>query len=208
MNVVVINYGMGNLGSVRRALEECGAKVRVSEDPADLGGAHRIVLPGVGAFADGMKNLGSAGWPAAILRALDNPRVALLGLCLGMHLLADRGFEGGDVQGLGLVSGEVKRLSPSDGERLPHVGWNEIQVARRDPFLAGIEDDANFYFVHSYQLIPGQSADIVSTTPYCGQFCSIVRKGNVIGTQFHPEKSSRAGFQLLRNFLSDSILDA
>jgi glutamine amidotransferase len=208
MKVVVINYGMSNLGSVRRALEECGAQVLISENPADLAGAERIVLPGVGAFSDGMKNLSEAGWPVEIRRALASPRVALLGLCLGMQLLADKGYESGETDGLGLIPGEVKRLSAAAEERIPHVGWNEVRVVRGVPLLEGIEDGTDFYFVHSYALNVKREADVVGLTPYGGGFASVVRRGNVFGTQFHPEKSSRAGFQLLRNFLSRSIADA
>jgi glutamine amidotransferase len=208
MNVVIINYGMSNLGSVSRAFEECGANVRISENPNELGGADRIVLPGVGAFANGMRNLHCAGWPEAIRRALANPRVALLGVCLGMHLLADTGYEGGETKGVGLIPGDITLLRASDEERVPHVGWNEILIKRRDPLLAGIEDRTDFYFVHSYQLMARHASNVVALTPYCGAFASIIRHGNVFGTQFHPEKSSGAGLQLLRNFLSRSVVDA
>ena len=208
MNVVIINYGMGNLGSVRRAFEECGATVRISEEPKELTDADRIVLPGVGAFSDGMRNLHRAGWPAAIKQALAKPDVAFLGLCLGMHLIADAGHEGGETKGVGLVPGEVKRLAACGEERVPHVGWNEIRIERPDPLLAGIEDRTDFYFVHSYQLIASDANTVIASTPYCGRFASVIRRGNVFGTQFHAEKSSRAGFQLLRNFLSRSVLNA
>jgi glutamine amidotransferase len=208
VNVAIINYGMGNLGSVRRAFEECGAVVRIADEPAALAGAERLVLPGVGAFSDGMKNLVAGQWPAAIARTLQNPRAAILGLCLGMHLIADKGYEGGESRGLGLFPGEVKRMTAADGERLPHVGWNEVRIVRPDPLLAGIDEGTDFYFVHSYALTPAHLDDTLARTPYCGGFASVVRRGNVFGTQFHPEKSSRAGFQLLRNFLSESIFDA
>jgi glutamine amidotransferase len=208
MKTVVINYGMGNLGSVRRALEECGADVTVSENTAALADAERIVLPGVGAFRDGMQNLHAAQWPAAIKRALENPRVAMLGICLGMQLLADKGYESGETTGLGLIAGDVRRMPDSNGERLPHVGWNEIVVRRQNPLLDGIESGTDFYFVHSYRLNAEWKEGVLAETPYCGEFASVVRNGNVFGAQFHPEKSSRAGFQLLRNFLSPSVVDA
>lgn len=208
MKTLVVDYGMGNLGSVCRALEECGADVRLSANPADLSGTERIVLPGVGAFADGMKNLRANGWPEKINSALQNPRVALLGICLGMQLLADEGREGGGNAGLGLVPGVVERMVASNGERLPHVGWNELRFQRSSPLLAGIDDGTDFYFVHSYQFKVERREDVLGLTPYCGGFPSVVRNGNVFGTQFHPEKSSRAGFQILRNFLSRSVLDA
>lgn len=202
MNVLVINYGMGNLASVRRAFEECGATVLVSDNPDDLSGVDRIVLPGVGAFPDGMNNLAVAGWPAKLHAALKDPEVRLLGICLGMQLLADRGFEGEETAGLGLIPGTVTRLQPPGGERIPHVGWNEIHAAQPHPLLEEIPDGTDFYFVHSYRFQPKDPESSLARTPYCGDFASIVGRRNVVGTQFHPEKSSKQGFQLIRNFLS------
>jgi glutamine amidotransferase len=208
MTVLVINYGMGNLGSVRRAFEECGAHVLVSADPADLAKADRIVLPGVGAFADGMAHLHAAAWPEKIRTALENRAVVLLGICLGMQLLAERGCEGGDTAGLGLIRGEVKRLVPGAGERVPHVGWNEVRRRVATPLLAGIPDGTDFYFVHSYHFAPTDPACALATTPYCGSFAAVVGSKNVFGTQFHPEKSSHPGRRLLQNFLNLPTLDA
>lgn len=202
MNVLVINYGMGNLASVRRAFEECGATVLVSENPDDLEGMDRIVLPGVGAFPDGMAQLIVAGWPAKLRAALQNPEVRLLGICLGMQLLADRGFEGRETPGLGLIPGTVTKLQAPRAERIPHVGWNEIRAAHSASLLDEIPDGTDFYFVHSYHFQPKEPEDILARTPYCGDFASIVGRSNVAGTQFHPEKSSKQGFQLIRNFLS------
>jgi glutamine amidotransferase len=193
---------MGNLASVRRALEECGAEVVVSADPAALTDAERIVLPGVGAFPDGMAKLEAAGWPAALNRALANPAVKLLGICLGMQLLADRGFEGRETRGLGLIRGEIRRFVPMAGERIPHVGWNEVHPTRAHGLFERIPLGTDFYFVHSYCFQAATPAEVLATTPYCGPFASAVGAGNVVGTQFHPEKSSRPGFQLIRNFLA------
>lgn len=201
MKTVIIDCGMGNLGSVRRAFEECGADCVVSDDPVDLRSAARIVLPGVGAFADGMSGLVNQGWVPAITRAAMKDRTPLLGICLGMHLLADMGYEGGEVQGLGLIRGEVTRLVPVDAsERIPHVGWNEV-YHEGGALFDGIESGTDFYFVHSYQFVVRDPADVMSTTPYCGGFVSSVASGNIFGVQFHPEKSSRPGFQLIKNFL-------
>ena len=202
MNVLVINYGMGNLGSVRRAFEECGASVLVSEDPADLAEAERIVLPGVGAFPDAMARLNEAGWPGELRQALTNPGVHLLGICLGMQLLADTGHEGSETRGLALIPGDVIRFVPPNGERVPHVGWNEVRPTQASPLLAGIPPATDFYFVHSYHFRTAQPENVLGTTPYCGEFSAVVGAGNVFGTQFHPEKSSRPGFQLIRNFLA------
>ncbi len=208
MKTVVIDYGMGNLGSVRRAIEECGGEPVVTSDPGQLDSAERILLPGVGAFGDGMRNLREAGWPAAIERALAKPNVAMLGICLGMQLLATTGYENGEAKGLGLIPGEVTRMEPSGDERLPHVGWNEIHVSNPSPLLEGIESGIDFYFVHSFRFVPDSKKSILATTPYGGDFVSIVQEKNVFGTQFHPEKSSHAGFRILKNFLTLPRLDA
>ncbi|MEX1028730.1 MAG: imidazole glycerol phosphate synthase subunit HisH [Paenibacillaceae bacterium] len=202
MNVVVIDYGMGNLGSVRRALEECGARVMVSDHPEDLRTASHIILPGVGAFTDGMANLNSQNWAAEINRAVVEGSVPMLGICLGMQLLAEVGFEGGRTAGLGLIPGVVDLLKVENAaERVPHVGWNEIILKGKPNLFDQIANHTDFYFVHSYHFQPTDSSHITTTTPYCGGFTSSVQNGNVYGVQFHPEKSQRAGFQLLKNFL-------
>ena len=203
MDVLVIDYGMSNLGSVRRALEELGARVRVSDDPRSLADAVKIVLPGVGSFADGMGNLKTREWLAPLRKAVLEEKIPLLGICLGMQLLAGQGTEGGRNAGLGFIGGEVKRLiPPQEDVRIPHVGWNEVQVRRSPPLFEGINSGTDFYFVHSYHFVPENLESVLATTPYCGGFVSAVGSGNVFGVQFHPEKSSRPGFHLLRNFLS------
>lgn len=200
--VAVVDYGVSNLDSVARALEECGAAPYVTGDPAELAHASLMVLPGVGAFADGMRNLRERGLDQALRRQVLDNGVPLLGVCLGMHLLADRGMEGGETQGLGLVPGTVLKLEPDEpGTRVPHVGWNEVHPARPSPLLEGIEDGRDFYFVHSYHLACDDPADVLATTPYCGGIASAVQRGVVAGVQFHPEKSQKAGFALLRNFV-------
>ena len=194
---------MGNLASVRRAFEECGADAVLSDDPDQLAEADRFVLPGVGAFGDGMTNLRDRGWVPKINAALENPQVAMLGICLGMQLLATTGYEGGVTAGLDLVSGEVKRFEPPSPEiRVPHVGWNEVRPAPETALFAGIPSGTDFYFVHSFHLIPAQAGSTIALTPYCGEFTSAVGAKNVFGVQFHPEKSSRPGFRLLKNFLN------
>jgi glutamine amidotransferase len=203
MSVLIIDYGMGNLGSVRRAFEECGAEVDISDDPARCRQATHLVLPGVGAFPDGMEALTRGGWLPVLQRATREEQVPLLGICLGMQLLADTGTEGGGRAGLGLIPGTVLRLVPDSPQtRIPHVGWNEVHHDGGQPLLAGIPDRADFYFVHSYHFVPGAAGVALASTPYCGAFVSVVGHGSVFGTQFHPEKSSRFGFQLIRNFLA------
>jgi glutamine amidotransferase len=201
MTVLVVDYGMGNLPSVARALEECGAQVEVSDDPAAIERAERIVMPGVGAFADAMGNLTTRGWVDGLRRAVTQDRLPFLGICLGMQLLADEGDEGGKTAGLALIPGQVRRLEAGLGDRIPHVGWNELHATKQSRLLEGVPDGADFYFVHSYQLVPTAEDAVLGRTPYCGGFVAAVERDNVVGFQFHPEKSSRMGRQLLRNFL-------
>ncbi len=201
MTVLVIDYHMGNLGSVKRSLEECGAEVLVSDDPKDLKQAERFVLPGVGAFKDGMKNLEKHGWAPKIKAAVEDG-IPMLGICLGMQVLGERGYEGGETEGLGIIPGEVKRLVPEDpGTRIPHVGWNEVYPTLRSELFEAVPPGTDFYFVHSYQFIPQISESVIATTPYCGSFASAVGMNRIWGVQFHPEKSGKPGFQILRNFL-------
>ncbi len=204
MKVLVVDYGMGNLNSVRRSLETCGASVEVSDNPAQLATASAIVLPGVGAFSDGMASLREKGWEAPLAKAVLVDRIPLLGICLGMQLLADSGTEGGMSKGLGFVAGEVTRLQTVSGERIPHMGWNEVSFSRKSCFFDGIQDSSDFYFVHSFHFKPKKIEHVAAMTPYCGGFVSAVEAGTIFGTQFHPEKSSKAGLRLLKNFLAQA----
>ena len=202
MDVAIIDYGMGNLLSVKRAFEKCGAKPEIIDDPLKLREADRIVLPGVGAFPDAMHNLREGGWIDELNLAVLEDRVPILGICLGMQLLARKGFEGRECAGLGYIPGTIEKLRPvNEAERIPHVGWNDVCFRSDQMIFDQIEDGTNFYFVHSYHFVPENEADIAATTPYCDCFVSAVARENIIGTQFHPEKSQRAGFQLIRNFL-------
>ncbi|HKR25250.1 MAG TPA: imidazole glycerol phosphate synthase subunit HisH [Allosphingosinicella sp.] len=203
MRVLVVDYGMGNLASARRGFEEGGADVLVSSDPAAIADAGAIVVPGVGAFGQAMDRLNGAGWSDALRGAAADGK-PILGVCLGMQLLAGKGEEGGHNEGLGLIPGTVRRLVPEEGERVPHVGWNAVDPADGEPLFAGIPDGADFYFVHSFQFQPDDPAHVVATTPYAGGVVAAVRLGRVAGTQFHPEKSSRVGLQLIRNFLAEA----
>jgi glutamine amidotransferase len=204
MTVAIIDYGLGNLGSVRRAFAEIGAEVFVAKQPEQLDLATHIILPGVGAFSDGKSQLSKLGWVDAIrLQVLENGK-PLLGICLGMQLLASEGFEGGHSLGLNLIPGKVLKLDLMGCKsRVPHVGWNDISIVNRNSrLLDGISDGTDFYFVHSFAYQPSDSKDIVAICRYDVDVVSVIQNGHVMGTQFHPEKSSRAGFQVLRNFIN------
>ncbi len=202
MNTVIIDYGMGNLLSVKRAFEKQCCKTEIITDPNELLEADRIVLPGVGAFPDAMKNLKMGGWVPFIREAAIDRKIPILGICLGMQLFADKSFENGECAGLGLIHGEVVKLKEIvKDERIPHVGWNDVEIKKDHPIFENIQNNTNYYFVHSYHFVPQCDADILSITPFCGCFVSAVAKDNIIGVQFHPEKSQKAGFKLIRNFI-------
>jgi glutamine amidotransferase len=202
-HVAIVDYGMCNLDSVRRAFEELGAKAFVTDDPAGLERADRIVLPGVGAFPDAMRNLRARGLDDALAKQVLDGGAPFLGVCLGMQLLATVGHEVEETAGLRWFDADVVRFTPSTpDERVPHIGWNEVDVTASDsPLFAGIPPRADFYFVHSFHVVCRRSDDVVATTPYCGGFTSAIARANVFATQFHPEKSQAHGLRLLRNFL-------
>jgi glutamine amidotransferase len=204
MNIVaVVDYGMCNLDSVRRAIEECGGTVLVTSQARDLETANRIILPGVGAFPEAMRNIKALSLGRVLYEQAINENIPLLGVCLGMQLLASKGWEGEETDGLGLIPGEVRRLDPFGTDtRIPHVGWNEVHPLHESSLFRDIAPGKDFYFVHSYHFCPKEDAHIIAYTPYAGRFVSAVQSGSVFGVQFHPEKSQKAGFQLLKNFLA------
>jgi glutamine amidotransferase len=205
MKIGIASYGMGNLASVSRAIETIGYSPFIADYPADLRQASRIILPGVGAFAEGMDRLDRGGWSDEIRRLVKEGGRPLLGICLGMQFLADRGSEGGEREGLGFVPGEIVHLAEFGcAERIPHVGWNEMRLVRGDPLFETIPDRTDFYFVHSYAFRVAREADLIGAVGYGCDLAAVVRRDNVWGTQFHPEKSSKAGLQLLRNFIERS----
>jgi len=207
--VALIDYGSGNLRSAEKALERAARErafdheIVVTAEPAVAAAAERIVLPGVGAFADCMNGLKALpGMVEALREAVLKRGVPFLGICVGMQLLATVGREFGDHAGLGWIVGDVVRLSPSDPAlKIPHMGWNELEFSRPHPLFQGLEPGAHAYFVHSYAIRPADPSHILATTDYGGPFAAAVGRGNIAGTQFHPEKSQNAGLTILGNFL-------
>ena len=206
-DTVVIDFGMGNLRSVAKALEQAGARVRVSGDPHDIRAASRVVFPGQGAMGACVARIAEHGLAEAVREAARTK--PFLGICLGLQALFDFSEEDGGVPGLGLVAGRVRRFPLDErlpgGERLkvPHMGWNQVAFTRPHPLLAGIAPDAWFYFVHSYYVCPDDEALVLGRTEHGGTaFTSALARGNLVATQFHPEKSHRAGLRLLANFVS------
>jgi imidazole glycerol-phosphate synthase subunit HisH len=196
---VIIDYGMGNLRSVEKALMAVGDQAVISQDPEVVRHSDRLILPGVGAFGDAMSNLKQAGLDLAIRDAVAQGK-PLLGLCLGLELLFSESEEFGRHEGLNLIPGHVRKFEET-ALRVPHVGWNQIESLRPDPLLENLPDGSYFYFVHSFFVEPDRSDNALAWTNYGGPFCSIARHENVWGAQFHPEKSQDAGKRLLRNFL-------
>lgn len=199
--VAVVDYGMGNRRSVQKALEHVGARVAVTSDHRVLLGADGLVVPGVGAFAQAMRNLHELSLPE-LLRSRAEDGTPLLGICLGMQLLFEGSEELEPTEGLGLIAGEVTRLD-SGGLRVPHIGWNEVSFERPSPLTAGLPPDGcPFYHVHSLAARPRARADVLGTTEYGERFATIVGRESVFGVQFHPEKSSSEGLKMLGNFVA------
>jgi glutamine amidotransferase len=200
----IIDYGMGNLRSVQKALERVGADARLVTTPSDLARAEKIVLPGVAAFGDAMAQLHGQGLVAPLVSAI-RAGTPYLGFCLGLQLLFDVSYENGQHTGLGVLAGKVVRFqfdASMTGQRLsvPHMGWNQIRQTKVCPMLVGVDDNAYVYFAHSYYVVPADPSVIVTTTEYGYQFVSSVWKDNVFATQFHPEKSQKVGLRILENF--------
>lgn len=211
MHVAIIDYGSGNLHSAAKAFERAsresgaGLEVKVSADPEDVRSADRVVLPGVGAFADCRAGLlGVDGMLEALKARVEDDARPFLGICVGMQLMATRGLEHGSHPGFDWIPGEVMPIAPElPGAKIPHMGWNELSLDSPDhPVLAGLKDGDHAYFVHSYHLRPAVPDNRLATVDYGGPVTAIVGRDNLVGTQFHPEKSQAAGLRLLANFLT------
>ncbi len=210
MQAVIIDYGSGNLRSAAKAFERAAREadldiaIKVTADPRDVERASHLVLPGVGAFADCAAGLRAVpGMVAAMERAVREQGRPFLGICVGMQLLATTGREHGEHQGLGWIAGEVVRLAGADaGLKVPHMGWNELDLRQpAHPLLAGIESGDHAYFVHSYHFVAGDPDVVLAHTDYGGPVAAVLARGNIAGTQFHPEKSQATGLRLIANFL-------
>ena len=201
--IAIVDYGLCNLDSVTRAVEECGGTPLVTNRARDLETATHIILPGVGAFPDAMNQIRQLSLDTALQEQVLDNQIPFLGICLGMQLMATKGWEGGETEGLGLIEGEVKRLEPdTPNTHIPHIGWNEVHYVRDNPLFQGVPSGKDFYFVHSYHFCCCREEEIIARTPYCGWFVSAIYRSHIFGTQFHPEKSQKLGFQVLKNFLS------
>jgi imidazole glycerol-phosphate synthase subunit HisH len=205
----LIDYGMGNLRSVQKAFERCGAKVRIVSTPKELEKAEKIILPGVGAFSQAMLELKKRRL-VGVLKDRLAQGTPYLGLCLGLQLLFPSSEEG-SVKGLGILPGTVKKFrwrlpaggGSAFGGKVPHMGWNTLQrTKKKSALLKGVKAQDHFYFVHSFYAVPHEKEDVLTTTGYGVDFCSSIQRGNIFATQFHPEKSQEAGLRVVRNFIA------
>ena len=199
--VTIIDYGMGNIGSLENMVERVGGKVAVARTREELMAAQKLILPGVGAFDNGMKRLDELGLAEALSQKVFFEKVPLLGICLGMQLLT-KGSEEGALPGLGLIDAKTVMFRLSDPSlRVPHMGWNEVSVKKESPLFFEMPPEPSFYFVHSYYVVCESASDVLTTTRYGLEFVSSIQKGNVFATQFHPEKSHKFGKRLVQNFV-------
>ena len=205
---VIVDYDAGNLKSVERACREVGLDAVISNDPGRIRAADRIIFPGVGAAGSAMRSLAASGVDAALVDAF-HAGTPILGICLGLQISLDHSEEN-DTGTLGLVPGDVRRFRLDDPRlKVPHMGWNAVNLCRSHPVLDGIEPGDEFYFVHAYRPVPANPEDVIAESSYEGVFCSALGRGNYVATQFHPEKSGRVGLGLLERFAAwDGRVDA
>ncbi|QDV22795.1 imidazole glycerol phosphate synthase subunit HisH [Aureliella helgolandensis] len=198
--IAIVDYQMGNLRSVQKALEHVGFVAEITSDPARVEAADKVILPGVGAFGDAIAELHRRELVSPIQQAISAGK-PFLGICLGLQMLFDVGFEGGEHVGMGVLPGRVEKFGTIENRKVPHMGWNQVSIAHADcPLLKDIPATAHFYFVHSYYVVPENASDVWLTCDYGQEFCAAVWRENLFATQFHPEKSQRDGLQLLKNF--------
>ncbi len=200
--IVIIDYGMGNLKSVGKAVEKAGAKPIISSSPEDIVSADKVILPGVGAFRDCIYNLTRHGFDTAILDFTKTGKY-LLGICLGMHVLFEKSYEFGEYSGLSLIKGNVIKFENIGRLPIPHMGWNQVKTSKKSKLLNNIYDDDFFYFAHSYYVSPKEDSCIMTETDYGIKFASSININNIFGVQFHPEKSQKKGITILENFIKE-----
>jgi len=200
--IAIIDYGAGNLKSVSKALEKLGSDAVITDDPEVISGCSAIILPGVGAFGAAMENIRKRDLDTCIKKNVAEGKL-FLGICLGMQLMFDRSYEDGVWEGLGLFKGEIVKFD-DPALKIPHMGWNRLKYGRMDRISDGVEEGEFVYFVHSYYAVPEDWNDVILYAEYGVRVPGVVRKGNVIGMQFHPEKSSHTGLKLLQNFLNEA----
>jgi glutamine amidotransferase len=199
--IVIVDYGMGNLRSVQKGFEKVGAPAVVSRDRHAVANAARLVLPGVGAFPECMRNLDRFGLVEPVLEVIRSGR-PFLGICLGLQLLFDESEEFGRCEGLKVLRGKVRAFDRNMGLKIPHMGWNQVWFSKEVPMFRGIDDGSYFYFVHSYYVDPEDQADVAAQSEYGIRFACAVQRENVFALQFHPEKSQDIGLRILKNFAS------
>lgn len=200
--IAIIDYGAGNLQSVKKALDFLGCDSVITSDSAVIDSASHVILPGVGSFGDAMDSIRERGLEDTIKRAADGSK-PFLGICLGLQLLFEKSDESPGVQGLGIFDGSIT-LIPNTGLKVPHMGWNSLDIQQKSGIFEGIDDGTYFYFVHSYYLGNADNSVVAATTEYGTHIQCAVQRGKVAATQFHPEKSGEAGLQLLKNFIGES----
>lgn len=195
----IIDYGMGNLGSVANALDYLSVDAEILNYPSSLTTHDRLILPGVGSFSRAMRCLDDLGWAAALRQRISDG-LPLLGICLGMQLMFEAGEEHGVTAGLALLPGRAVQLTPESPCRVPHIGWNSLSYSRRHPVFEGVKENIDFYFAHSFECIPSADSLVIARCDHGGEFVAAVGRGNVVGVQFHPEKSQDMGLKILENF--------
>ena len=199
----IVNYGMGNLLSVYNALDFIGANVEICNTPKELINKEKIVLPGVGSFKSCMSNLVDRGFYETLDKLVMNEKRPILGICLGMQLMADKSFEGGEHKGFGWIDGDVVPINSQNSKlKIPHVGWNSINIKSENRLLNGLPENSDVYFVHSYHMKCKNNSNVIATCEYGDQLTASICKENIYGTQFHPEKSQEHGIRILENFCS------
>ena len=196
--ITIIDYGMGNLRSAQKAFEFIGFEAQITDDKNEILKAEKIVLPGVGAFADAMERLNTSGI-SQIIKQKAAEGTLFLGICLGMQLIFDKSYESGEFEGLGLIKGEIKRFDLPKEYKVPHIGWNQLKI-EDNPLFTGLDEDIYTYFVHSYHAVSAENDVVIATSDYGIEFTAAVNKGNIYATQFHPEKSGNTGLKMLKNF--------